>query len=192
MGYGRGLLLVELLEEAIDPAFFGGELVRGRDEAVGGVGDDVFDDREGFGDGFGGGFGEVEGGDLEAVEEEASTFGVEVALGDALQDESDTGLDGAAVFGQREVEGGEGVAVGKEGVGGRFGGPAVVVVEAEELSAEGAAAAAAAVGEDVAALVGFGLSFGLDLSFLGLSFLGHGVWGPPSPWKYVKCSNDGR
>jgi hypothetical protein len=44
-------------------------------------------------------FGEVEAGDLEAVEEEACSFGVEVVAGYALQDHSDGGLDGGAVFG---------------------------------------------------------------------------------------------
>jgi hypothetical protein len=72
-------------------------------------------------------------------------------------------LDGAAVFGEREVEAGfaaEGLA------GGWFAGGVVVV--AEGFSAEADASAAVAVGEDVAALVAFGL--GLDwFVHLGLS-----------------------
>jgi hypothetical protein len=43
--------------------------------------------------------GEVEAGDLEAVEEQACSFGVEVIAGDSLQDHSYCGLDGAADFG---------------------------------------------------------------------------------------------
>jgi hypothetical protein len=44
-------------------------------------------------------FGEVEAGDLEAVEEQAGSFRVEVVGGYALEDHSDGGLDGGAVFG---------------------------------------------------------------------------------------------
>ena len=44
-------------------------------------------------------FGEVEAGDLEAVEEQAGSAGVEVVAGDFLQDDADRGLDGGAVFG---------------------------------------------------------------------------------------------
>ena len=65
-----------------------------------------------------------------------------------LEDDADGGLDGAAVFGEGEVEAGflaEGLAWG-----GFAGG---VVVVAEGFSAEADAAAAVAVGEDVAALV---------------------------------------
>jgi hypothetical protein len=51
-------------------------------------------------------FGEVEAGDLEAVEEQAGSFGVEVVGGDALEDEADGGLDGRAVLGHGEVEAG--------------------------------------------------------------------------------------
>ena len=133
------------------------EFVLGGEQAVDGVGDDLFD---GCG-GFGGGLGEVEGGDLQAVEEQAGALGVEAAVGDALQDEADGGLDGAAVFGEREVEGGEGVARFD-----RFGGAGGVVVVAEDFGAERRASAAAAVVVDVAALIVF--------------WLGH-VWGPPPP-----------
>ena len=92
-------------------------------------------------------FGEVEAGDLQAVEEQACSFGVEVVAGYALQDDSYGGLDGAAVFGQGQVEAG----MAAEGsAGGWFAGGVVVV--AEGLSAEADAAATMAVGEDVAAL----------------------------------------
>ncbi len=152
------------LHHVVVETFLGGrglELGLGGDEAVGGVGDDLFD---WFGLGCGR-FGEVERGDLQAVEEQAGAFGVEIAVGDALQDEADSGLDGGAVLGQGKVEGGEGVA--------RFGwlgGAGGVVVEAEDLAAEGGAAAAAAVVVDVAALIVLG--FGLD---------GFGHGGTPSP-----------
>jgi hypothetical protein len=120
--------------------------------AQGGVGGDLF---HGFGCwwGFALGFGEVEAGDLEAVEEQACAAGVDVVGGDALQDFADGGLDGGAVFGEREVEGGAAAAalfwVGDGAAGG-------VVVVAELLLAEAGAGAAVAVGEDVAALVLFG------------------------------------
>jgi hypothetical protein len=99
-------------------------------------------------------FGEVEAGDLEAVEKQAGSLGVEIVAGDALEDHSDGGLDGRAVLGHGQVEAG----VTAEGFawGGLAGG---VVVVAEGLVAEADAAAAVAVGEDVAALVAFG--FGL-------------------------------
>ena len=111
-----------------------------------------------------GGFGEIERGDLEAVEEEAGAFGVEAATGNALQDESDAGLDGGTVFGQGQLEGGEDVAVS----GRRFWAAGGVVVVAEVLVAERFAAAAVSVGEDVAALEV--LDFGVW----------HG-WGPSPP-----------
>ena len=108
-----------------------------------------------FGAGFGGvlGFGEVEAGDLEAVEEEAGAAGIDFVGGDALEDFADGGLDGGTVFGQRQVEGGAaGAALGWVGDGSSRG----VVVVAELLLAQTWAGAAAAVGEDVAALVLFG------------------------------------
>jgi hypothetical protein len=71
-----------------------------------------------------GGFGEVEAGDLEAVEEEAGAAGVDVVGGDALEDLADGVLDGGAVFGQGEFEGG---AAGSAGVGYGFAGGVVVI-----------------------------------------------------------------
>jgi hypothetical protein len=65
-----------------------------------------------------------------------------------LDDRSDSGLDGRAVFGEWEVEG---RMAAKGFAWGRFSGGVVVV--AEGLSAEADAAAAVAVGEDVTALV---------------------------------------
>jgi hypothetical protein len=61
-------------------------------------------------------------------------------------------LDGGAVFGVGEGEGAGLVLAGA--LGGAAGG---VVVVAEVFAAEGGAAAAVAVGEDVAALVAFGV-----------------------------------
>jgi hypothetical protein len=98
----------------------------------------------------GGGFGQVEGGDLEAVEEESGAAGVEVVGGDAAEDFADGGLDGAAVLGDGEVEGGLAGAAGFQ-VGYGFAGGVVVV--AEGLAAQAGAGAAVSVGEDVAALV---------------------------------------
>ncbi len=111
-----------------------------------------------FGSGFGGLlFGKVEAGDLEAVEEKAGAARVDVVGGDALEDLADGVLDGRPVFRERDLEGGATAAAGAW-VLCRFAG--VVVVVAEVFSAEAWAAAAVAVGEDVAALVAFGC-FGL-------------------------------
>ena len=121
------------------------------EDAQFGVGGDLFDDFDGFGFGVavGGGFGEVEAGDLEAVEEEAGAAGVDVVGGDALEDFADGVLDGGTVFGEGEVEGGAAARRCRGGDG--FSGGVVVV--AEVFSAQAWAAAAVAVGEDVAALV---------------------------------------
>jgi len=53
----------------------------------------------GLGFGFGLRFGKVLAGDLEAVEQEAGAFGVEVVGGQSLENLADGVLDGAAVFG---------------------------------------------------------------------------------------------
>src|SRR3979490_3242193 len=110
-------------------------------------------------------FGEVEAGDLEAVEEEAGAAGVDVVGGDALEDLADGELDGGSVFGEGTFEGG---AAGWAGAGVRCGFSGGVVVVAEVFSAEAWAAAAVAVGEDVAALVTFGC--------FGLGVVGGGGW----------------
>ena len=98
-----------------------------------------------------GGLGEVAAGDLQAVEEEAGAARVDLVAGDALENLADGELDGSAVFREREVEDGFG-GWGGGGFGEGFTGFAVV--EAEFFVAEGATAAAVAVGEEVAALIG--------------------------------------
>jgi hypothetical protein len=113
-----------------------------------------------FWTGFALGFGEVEAGDLEAIEEEAGAAGVDVVGCDALEDFADGGLDGGAVFLERQVEGGAAASAlfwfGDRAAGG-------VVVVAELFAVQAGAAAAVAVGEDVAALEAFwrfGAGFG--------------------------------
>ena len=110
-------------------------------------------------DGFAGFSGEGGDGDLEAVEEEAGAFWVEVVGGDAAEDLGQGELDGGAVF---EDGHGEGVPVGVGIAGGVAGDGAAggVVVEAEVLVAEGDHAAAAAGGADVAAEEAGGLWVG--------------------------------
>jgi hypothetical protein len=67
-------------------------------------------------------------------------------------------LDGGTVFGQRKIEGGA-AASALLGIGdGSSGG---VVVVAEVFSAQAGAAAAVAIGEDMAALVLFGVWCGV-------------------------------
>jgi hypothetical protein len=106
----------------------------------------------GCGAGFALGFGEVEAGDLEAVEEEAGAAGVDVVGGDALEDFADGCLDGGAVFGKSQVEAGA-AASALFWVSDRPAGGVVVVAELFVVQAD--AAAAVAVGEDVAALEAF-------------------------------------
>jgi hypothetical protein len=148
-------VVAEVFEEGLDDALVFGfaEFGAGGERAVDGVGDDLFDQIGfGFAAGLAGGrgfAGEVEAGDLEAVEEQAGTFGVDLVAGDALEDLADGGLDGAAVFGEGQVE------VGVAGVWVFHGAAGGVVVVAELFVAKAGAAAAAAVGEDVAALVAF-------------------------------------
>jgi hypothetical protein len=149
-GFACGLFvfaLVPLLREDVVEAFFpgfGGVFADGCDHFAGVVEDDFVDGLERNGRGFG----QVERSDLEGVEEQAGAFGVKTAVGDALGDERDGGLDGAAVFEGGQLEEGEGVArLGQEA---RFVGAVVVV--AEVFFAETFAAAAVSVGEDVAAL----------------------------------------
>ena len=100
------------------------------------------------------GFGEVEACDLEAVEKKTGAARVDLVGGDALNDLTDGELDGGLVFGEGQVEFGAAVlAVARVGDGAAGG----VVVVAEVFSPEAWAAAAVAVGEDVAALVAFRL-----------------------------------
>ena len=142
--------------------FFGfADFGAGGEDAEGGVDGDLFDGLvfgfgfvggSGFGLGSGLGFGEVEAGDLEAVEEETGAAWVDVVGGDALEDLADGGLDGGAVFGERQVEDGAAAAALARAGDGLAGG---VVVVAELFLAEAWAGAAVSVGEDVAALVLF-------------------------------------
>src|SRR6516164_3026063 len=103
--------------------------------------DDLIDGRGGDAVGVVGFFGEVEAGDLEAVEEQAGAAGVEFAGGDALEDESDGGLDGRTVFWEGEFEC---VGFGED----VFAAAGVVVVVAEVLVAEADGGTAVSVGED--------------------------------------------
>ena len=144
----RGEFLDELVPflhaDFIDGFRAVGDVEDGRQGAVSFVLDDLLD---GFG-GDCGGFGQVDAGDLKGVEEQAGAFGVEIAVGDALGDERDGTLDGGTVLERGEIEVGVDVGVGGERLGLARG----VVVEAEGLAAEAFAAAAVAVGENVAAL----------------------------------------
>ena len=91
---------------------------------------------------------------MEAVEEEAGAAGVDLVAGDAAEDFADGELDGGAVFGHGEVKVG---LVGLALAWVLYGAAGGVVVVAEVFGAEAWAAAAVAVGEDVAALVAFWL-----------------------------------
>jgi hypothetical protein len=157
-----GVQLVHLFEPLLQGAlgFIGAELGGRGEEAVLGIMGDLGDDLGGRG---GVGFGQVEAGDLEAVEEQAGAARVDVVGGDAAENFADGLLDGAAVF--RVGEGEAGLAAAASG-GVLDGAAGVVVVVAEVFGAFGAtdgwAAAAAAVGEDVAALETGGFGFGCD------------------------------
>jgi hypothetical protein len=127
----------------------------GRERAMDGIDDDLFD-KLGF-DGsaaVGQDLWEIEAGDLKAVEEQAGAAWVDVVGGDAAEDFDDGGLEAGAVIGvgDGEVEGGLAASAGSWFLCGFAGG---VVVVAELFAAEAWAAAAGAVGEDVAALVAF-------------------------------------
>ena len=115
---------------------------------------------------------QVEAGDLEAIEQETGAARVELVLGELLQDHADAVLDGAAVFHERERQGG-GAATAAADVFGWAAGGVVVVAEVfvAVRFAQAGRAAAASVGEDVAALEAFGL-FGHG-GFSGLLVLGY-------------------
>ncbi len=154
-------------EEEFEGAFgpVGAEFGGRGDEAVFGVMGDLGDD---LGGRLGGvWFGQVEAGDLEAVEEQAGAAGVDVVGGDAAEDFSDGLLDRGTVLGVGEGEAGL-AAVASGGV---LDGAAGVVVEVAEGrirlratfgTVHGWAAAAAAVGKDVAALEASGFGLGCD------------------------------
>jgi hypothetical protein len=80
--------------------------------------------------GLGGVAREIGGGDLEAVEEDAAAFVVDVSAGEAAEDFEEGELDGGAVVDARHGEG-----AGAAGDGGLAAGTAVVV--AEMLAAQG-------------------------------------------------------
>jgi hypothetical protein len=143
----------------------GGDVGAGCEGAEDGVEDDVFDVGGGLGLLGGGEFGEGEGGDLEAVEEQAGAARVEGVGGDAGEDFAEGEADGGVVFEDREVEGGAaGAAPARVGEGLAGG----VVVVAEFFGAEAGGLAAAALGQDVAAL---------EAEW----FCGGHWWGPPPP-----------
>jgi hypothetical protein len=142
-----------------------------------GVSGDLF---YGFGHRLGRGFGQIEAGDLEAVEKEAGAAGVNVVGGDALEDLADGELDGRSIFGEGDLEGGAAAPAGARVGGGLAGG---VVVEAELFSAEAGAAAAVAVGDDVAASESFGW-FGLRCVGLRLAAAVH--WSLPQGYFLVQ------
>jgi hypothetical protein len=107
------------------------------------------------------GFGQVEGGDLEAVDEQAGALRVDGVEGDAAEDLGEAELDGGAVF--KVIEGLEAE------VGMLFDGVAFedwlavgVVVVTEVFVEEGARAAAVSVCEDVTAEVGLGVPGWVD------------------------------
>ena len=85
-------------------------------------------------------------------------FGVDLVAGDAAEDFADGELDGGAVFGHGEVEVG---LVGSALVWVLHRAAGGVVVVAEVFVTEAWAAAAVAVGEDVAALVAFWFGHGV-------------------------------
>jgi len=92
--------------------------------------------------------GDVEGGELESVEEGSGAAAVDVVGGEVGDDGADGLLDGGAGGGGGQ---GDGVAAGVAGLGVGDGLALGVVEVAVVLGAEGVAAAAASVVEDVAA-----------------------------------------
>jgi hypothetical protein len=161
-----------------------GEFGFGSEDSVFGIEDGVFDGGEGLVGRERGGFWQVEGGDLETVEEQAGAAGVYSVERDAAEDDADGGLDGGTVFGVGQDEGGlGGFGVGLEASARsefRYGNgwASGVVVVAKSFFAEADAAATVSVGEDMAALETFRVLCG---------FSGHGV-GVPTPLIRVKYS----
>jgi hypothetical protein len=143
-------------EDLLEVEGLGGfdELGAGCEGAVGWVLDDLFDG--GFGGFLGRGFAlarEVEGGDLEAVEQEAGAAGVDFVERDAAEGLGDGDLDGAAVLDEGEGEGGA-AAFALACVPNWDTGGVVEVTKFFVAQADGAAAEAA--GENVAALEAHG------------------------------------
>jgi hypothetical protein len=83
------------------------------------------------------------GGCLEALQQQASAFGVECVVGDAKGDLGEGDLDGAATGEQGEAE--RGLGVGGAGVAGRRARRVMVVAELLAAESEGAAAMAGGV-----------------------------------------------
>ena len=127
----------------------------GRERAMDGIENDLFDGVDFGGFAAGHDFGQVETAYLEAVEEQTSAARVDFVGGDAPEDLADGVLDGAAVFGMGKVEVCSAAAALARVFDGAAGG---VVVVAKFFVTEAGAAAAASVGDDVAALIAF---FGL-------------------------------
>jgi hypothetical protein len=150
--FGRDLFChIEERAENAGAGFFHFDF--GSEWAVDGIERDFFH-RFNFGCGFTAllGFGEVEAGDLEAVEEQAGPARVDVVGGYATKNFADGVLDGAAVFRQGQFEGGWTAAALTWVFDGATGG---VVVVTKIFVAQACTAAAASVGEDVAALIAF-------------------------------------
>ena len=176
-GGGGGLLGVDggeraFVEEAgvfLDEELRGagdGEVADFRGDGEGAEGlvvGDFFDQRSGGVMGLG--FGQIEAGDLQAIEQKTGAAGVDLVCGDALEDLTDGVLDGGAVFRRGDGEAGAAFAAGaaveelRRGDGAARG----VVVVAELLAAQGGAEAAAAVGEDVAAVEAKDFRLGLGV-----------------------------
>jgi hypothetical protein len=167
----RWRVAVLLMGGVVMPVARGGSLSWGRcgldvfsdgcEVAEEGISDYVFDEGFGVGGGVAEGLlvlGEVGGGDLEAVEEHAGGFEIDVAKGDAGEDVVDGDLDGGTV-----VDAGHEEAAVSRGEAGLAAGGVMVV--AEFMAAEGRRAAAVPVGEDVAATVAAG---GIGVGGVGL------------------------
>ncbi len=129
--------------------------------------------------------GQVHAGGLQAVEEEAGSLGVDLIAGDAAEDFADGGLDGAAVFGQWQVKLGLATVAASYVLDGAAGG---VVVVAEVLVTEAGTAAAATVGEDMAALIAFGFGVHFVLSFKAMAAKTKDLKYPPGVLQVLKSS----
>lgn len=181
--FAFGCEVFELLEEALGGAywFVVTELGGKAKEAVLGIVGDLGDWLAGFLTRVG--FRQVETGDLEAVEQETCAPGVDLVGRDATQNFADRLLDGAAVLRVGKGEAGLAAPAGGDLLDGAAG---VVVKVTEGLgtfrAAEGRAAAATAVGEEMAALEdgGFGVGGGDDF--------GCHVW--PLPGVFCAKSRD--
>jgi hypothetical protein len=98
---------------------------------------------------------EVEGGDLEAVEEEPGALWIDFVDSDALEDCPDGLLDCGAVLWEGDVEGALSALAGATTLEILHGAAHRVMVIAEGFRAKARATAAVSVGEDVSALEAF-------------------------------------